>query len=27
LLGYPLHMVPRWRDFLIATAYAPANAA
>jgi SAM-dependent methyltransferase len=23
LLGYPLHMVPRWRDNLIATAYAP----
>ncbi|HKO18253.1 MAG TPA: class I SAM-dependent methyltransferase [Acidobacteriaceae bacterium] len=23
VLGYPLHMVPRWRDFLIATAYAP----
>lgn len=23
LLGYPLHMVPRWRDYLIATAYAP----
>jgi len=25
LLGYPLHMVPRWRDYLIATAYAPAD--
>ena len=25
LLGYPLHMVPRWRDYLIATAYAPAR--
>ena len=24
LLGYPLHMAPRWRDYLIATAYAPA---
>jgi hypothetical protein len=23
LLGYPLHMVPRWHDYLIATAYAP----
>jgi 2-polyprenyl-3-methyl-5-hydroxy-6-metoxy-1,4-benzoquinol methylase len=23
ILGYPLHMVPRWRDYLIATAYAP----
>jgi SAM-dependent methyltransferase len=22
-LGYPLHMVPRWHDYLIATAYAP----
>lgn len=22
-LGYPLHMVPRWRDNLVATAYAP----
>jgi 2-polyprenyl-3-methyl-5-hydroxy-6-metoxy-1,4-benzoquinol methylase len=25
LLGYPLHMVPRWRDNLVATAYAPAD--
>ncbi len=25
LLGYPLHIVPRWRDYLVATAYAPAN--
>ncbi len=25
LLGYPLHLVPRWRDYLVATAYAPAN--
>lgn len=24
LLGYPLHLVPRWRDNLVATAYAPA---
>jgi len=23
LLGYPLHLVPRWRDYLIATAHAP----
>jgi SAM-dependent methyltransferase len=23
-LGYPLHLVPRWRDNLVATAYAPA---
>jgi hypothetical protein len=23
LLGYPLHLVPRWRDYLVATAYAP----
>lgn len=23
LVGYPLHLVPRWRDYLIATAYAP----
>jgi SAM-dependent methyltransferase len=22
-LGYPLHIVPRWRDNLVATAYAP----
>ncbi len=27
LLGYPLHMVPRWRDYLVVTAYAPADAA
>jgi SAM-dependent methyltransferase len=26
LLGYPLHMVPRWRDTLLATARAPAEA-
>lgn len=26
VLGYPLHLVPRWRDYLIATAYAPAYA-
>jgi 2-polyprenyl-3-methyl-5-hydroxy-6-metoxy-1,4-benzoquinol methylase len=25
LLGYPLHLVPRWRDYLVATAYAPAD--
>jgi 2-polyprenyl-3-methyl-5-hydroxy-6-metoxy-1,4-benzoquinol methylase len=25
LLGYPLHIVPRWRDYLIATAYAPSR--
>lgn len=25
VLGYPLHLVPRWRDYLIATAYAPTN--
>jgi 2-polyprenyl-3-methyl-5-hydroxy-6-metoxy-1,4-benzoquinol methylase len=25
LLGYPLHIVPHWRDYLIATAYAPAD--
>jgi SAM-dependent methyltransferase len=24
LLGYPLHLVPRWHDYLVATAYAPA---
>jgi SAM-dependent methyltransferase len=24
LLGYPLHIVPRWRDNLVATAYTPA---
>jgi hypothetical protein len=23
LLGYPLHLIPRWRDNLVATAYAP----
>jgi 2-polyprenyl-3-methyl-5-hydroxy-6-metoxy-1,4-benzoquinol methylase len=23
LLGYPLHLIPRWRDYLVATAYAP----
>lgn len=22
ILGYPLHLVPRWRDYLLATAYA-----
>jgi predicted SAM-dependent methyltransferase len=27
LLGYPLHLVPRWRDYLVATAYVPADAA
>jgi 2-polyprenyl-3-methyl-5-hydroxy-6-metoxy-1,4-benzoquinol methylase len=27
LLGYPLHLVPRWRDYLVATAYAPADVA
>jgi SAM-dependent methyltransferase len=26
-IGYPLHIVPHWRDNLVATAYAPANAA
>jgi 2-polyprenyl-3-methyl-5-hydroxy-6-metoxy-1,4-benzoquinol methylase len=26
LLGYPLHIVPRWRDYLVATAYAPVDA-
>jgi SAM-dependent methyltransferase len=26
-LGYPLHIVPHWRDNLVATAYAPAEAA
>jgi SAM-dependent methyltransferase len=26
LLGYPLHLVPRWRDYLLATAHAPAGA-
>jgi 2-polyprenyl-3-methyl-5-hydroxy-6-metoxy-1,4-benzoquinol methylase len=25
LLGYPLHILPRWRDNLVATAYAPAD--
>ncbi len=25
LLGYPLHLLPRWRDNLVATAYAPAE--
>jgi SAM-dependent methyltransferase len=25
-LGYPLHLVPRWRDNLVVTAYAPAAA-
>lgn len=25
LLGYPLHVVPRWRDNLVATACAPAD--
>jgi SAM-dependent methyltransferase len=24
-VGYPLHLVPRWRDNLVATAYAPAD--
>jgi 2-polyprenyl-3-methyl-5-hydroxy-6-metoxy-1,4-benzoquinol methylase len=24
-LGYPLHIVPRWRDNLVATAYAPTD--
>jgi len=24
-LGYPLHIVPRWRDNLVATAFAPAD--
>jgi hypothetical protein len=23
VLGYPLHIVPHWRDYLVATAYAP----
>ena len=23
LLGYPLHLVPHWRDYLVATAIAP----
>ena len=27
LLGYPLHVVPHWRDYLVATAYAPDGAA
>jgi 2-polyprenyl-3-methyl-5-hydroxy-6-metoxy-1,4-benzoquinol methylase len=25
LLGYPLHLVPRWRDYLLVTAHAPAG--
>ena len=25
VLGYPLHIVPRWRDYLIATGFAPAE--
>ncbi len=25
LLGYPLHLLPRWRDSLVATAYAPSG--
>jgi SAM-dependent methyltransferase len=25
ILGYPLHVIPRWRDVLMATAYAPAE--
>jgi 2-polyprenyl-3-methyl-5-hydroxy-6-metoxy-1,4-benzoquinol methylase len=25
VLGYPLHIVPRWRDYLVATASAPAE--
>lgn len=25
LLGYPLHIVPHWRDYLVATAYAPGD--
>jgi hypothetical protein len=24
-LGYPLHIVPRWRDNLVATAFAPTD--
>ena len=24
ILGYPLHLLPRWRDYLIATAFVPA---
>ena len=24
-VGYPLHLVPHWRDYLLATAYAPAD--
>jgi len=27
VVGYPLHLVPHWRDYLVATAYAPANPA
>jgi hypothetical protein len=26
LLGYPLHLVPRWRDYLLAIAHAPEGA-
>jgi SAM-dependent methyltransferase len=25
LLGYPLHLLPRWRDYLVVTAYAPTD--
>ena len=25
VLGYPLHLVPRWRDYLVATAYTSAD--
>jgi SAM-dependent methyltransferase len=25
LLGYPLHIIPRWRDYLVVTAYAPGD--
>jgi len=25
MLGYPLHMIPRWRDNLVVTAYAPVS--
>jgi|ERR1700733_3423152 len=25
LLGYPLHILPHWRDYLVATAYAPGD--
>jgi hypothetical protein len=24
-VGYPLHLVPHWRDYLVGTAYAPAS--